>query len=440
LIKLEFKDISFFLAGDAFQTRCIHQYSNQDDITALFKIIQDADVSLMNLEIAIHSYEGWPIGEDKYDAYGQADPDVALDIRRMGFNMVSRANNHAMDYSVGGLEATNYHLEKVGLVHAGAGMNLAEARQPSYMETSQGNVSLISATTWELGLASHSRNDVKGRPGVNPMRFKPVYHVGQEDWERLKLIADKMGILPHDHEDGFDFPVRGQKFIPDEDTWRELIPNRYDLKGNIKAIKDAQRLSDWVIFSLHDHYKTVKAPEDYRDNEISPKAVEEFAHGVIDAGADVYVGHGPHILRGIEIYKGRPIFYSLGNFIFQSTLCYRQPSDLFEQWGLSPDDSTADLYEKREDPPSSFFKDPAYWESVIVELEFQDRELSEIKLIPIHLDYDHNKPLEEQRTTAGIPHRAYGERAVGILEKISRLSKLYQTEIEIREDCGYIKI
>ena len=43
-----------------------------------------------------------------------------------------------------------------------------------------------------------------------------------------------------------------------------------------------------------------------------------FARAVIDAGADVFVGHGPHVLRGIEIYKGKPIFYSLSNFIFQN--------------------------------------------------------------------------------------------------------------------------
>ena len=93
------KETSFFLAGDAFQARCIHQYRDQDDVKTIFDHIQSADIAFMNLEIAIHAFEGYPIGEKKTDAYGQADPQVAQDIKQQGFNIVSRANNHAMDYT-----------------------------------------------------------------------------------------------------------------------------------------------------------------------------------------------------------------------------------------------------------------------------------------------------------------------------------------------------
>jgi len=432
-------DISFFLAGDAFQARCLSVYANEEDVTPLFNRVKEADVAFMNLEIAIHSFEGHPIGEEKYDAYGQADPDVAHDIKQTGFSIVSRANNHAMDYSEGGLEATSWHLDNVGLIHAGAGMNLAEAREPAYMETPKGTVALISATTWRLGLAGHARKDVKGRPGVNPLRMNHVYHLSPEDWLRQKEVASSLGLLPEDHEKGFNFPVRGQRFVPGDATYRELVPNPLDLEENLKAVRGARQLADWVMFSLHDHYATLKAPTGYRDSEVPPKAVEEFAHRVIDAGADMYVGHGPHILRGIEVYKGKPIFYSLGNWVFQSTLCRRQPADLFEQWGLTAENTTADLYLKREEPPSKFFSDPAYWESVVAEVDYRGGELSEVRLIPVHLDYDPGKPLVEQRNRAGVPHLATGERAEKILRHVAHLSKLYGTEIEVRAGIGFIK-
>jgi len=434
------KETSFFLAGDAFQARCIHQYREQEDVNAIFEHIHGADVSFMNLEIAIHDFEGYPIGAGKYDAYGQADPQVAQDIKNQGFKIVSRANNHAMDYTEGGLKATTKYLNQVGIYHAGAGTNLAEAREPAIMETSKGIVSLLSATTWELGLAGHARKDVIGRPGVNPMRLKPRYNLDSEDWDRLKSVASNLGLLPEEYEDGFNFPTREHKFVPGEKTLREYDPHPVDLEENLRAVRDASQISDWVMFSLHDHYEEVHPPEGYREKEIPLKAVVDLAHQVIDAGADIYMGHGPHILRGIEIYKGKPIFYSLGNYIFQSTLARRQPADLYELWGLDSESTTVGLYMTREKPPSKFFQDMAYWESVVAELDYEGKELQEIRLIPIHLDMDPDKPLKEQRTTAGVPHRAYGEKAERIIENLQRLCKLYDTKVEYRDEMGVISL
>ncbi|MCW3978760.1 MAG: CapA family protein, partial [Candidatus Bathyarchaeota archaeon] len=324
---MAFDEISFFLAGDAFQARRLSVYGEKGDVAPLFDRVKAADVSFVNLEITIHDFEGYPVGGEKRDAYGQADPGVARDLRKIGFDMVSFANNHAMDYSAGGLEATARHLDEAGIVHAGAGMDLAEAREPAYLETPKGTVALVAATTWGHGSAGHSRRGVRGRPGVNPLRLRPVHHLSAEDWERLKSLARSLGLLPEDHDEGFEFPVRGQRFVPGDETHRELVPDPLDLEGNLKAVGDARRLGDWVVFSLHDHNSPLRAPEGYRKNQIPTRAVEGFAHKVIDAGADLYVGHGPHVLRGVEIHEGRPIFYSLGNWVFQSTLTRRQPSD-----------------------------------------------------------------------------------------------------------------
>jgi len=144
-------------------------------------------------------------------------------------------------------------------------------------------------------------------------------------------------------------------------------------------------------------------------------------------------------MRGIEIYKGKPIFYSLGNFVFQSTLIRRQPGDLFDLWGLSSEKTTVELYEKREAPPAVFFDDPSYWESFVAEVDYKDGALAEVRLIPIMLDYDAKKPLAEQRTTAGVPRLAKGKESKKIIDDLKRLSKLYGTEIEYRDGVGVIR-
>lgn len=68
---------------------------------------------------------------------------------------------------------------------------------------------------------------------------------------------------------------------------------------------------------------------------------------MIDASADVVVGHGPHVLRGIEVYKGRPIFYSLANFIVENDLVELQPADSYELLGLDGDSLPSDYFSKR---------------------------------------------------------------------------------------------
>jgi len=416
---------------------------SDERFSSLIKVIRDADVAFINLETTIHHFEGYPIGEGKSDAYAQAEPYIADELKWAGFDLVSRANNHSMDYSAEGMIATTKNLNRVGLIHAGAGMNLEEAREPAYLETPRGIFSLVSATTHNLGVASHARGNLRGRPGVNPLRLETVYNLDPKSFKALKEVANKFGVaLPRGSEEvkEFTFPTRGGRFRLTEETKVVHTLNNLDLKRNLKAVEDARRLSDWVLFSLHDHTSASKAPEGFKSREFAPEPIEEFAHTCIDSGADAFVGHGPHVLRGVEIYKGKPIFYSLGNFVFQSTLITRQPSDLFERWGLGSDASTADLYEKREAPPAHFFDEPDHWESVVVECVYEDEKLAQLKLYPIALGYDPNRPMKEQRTKAGIPRSADGSVGKKIIEHLNLLSSRYGTDIELKDGVGIVKL
>ena len=208
------RNFTLLCVGDAFIARRIGVYGEESDIKPLFRRIKDADVSFINLEIAIHNYEGYPIGEGKTDAYGQADPIVAYDLKDIGFDLCSQANNHAMDYSIGGLEATIRSLDQIGLVHAGAGKNLAEAREAAFLDSACGIVSLVSASTYNLGVASHARKDLPGRPGINPLRFNSLYHLKPELYSQLLEILTKLDVIRESENEPISirFPNRDTMF------------------------------------------------------------------------------------------------------------------------------------------------------------------------------------------------------------------------------------
>src|SRR5699024_2349826 len=80
-------------------------------------------------------------------------------------------------------------------------------------------------------------------------------------------------------------------------------PHEGDMERILKNIAEARRQADYVIVSIHSH----EMENDFKDK--APQFLKEFSRACIDGGAHAIIGHGPHILRGIEIYKERPIFY-----------------------------------------------------------------------------------------------------------------------------------
>lgn len=126
-----------------------------------------------------------------------------------------------------------------------------------------------------------------------------------------------------------------------EKTIMTTEPNARDMERMISNIQTARQQADYVLFSIHFH--TFDG-----DNDLLPSAfLQEFAHRYIDAGADAILGHGPHELLGIEIYRDKPIFYSLGNFIFQTETVSVQPADAFENKGLPREASVEELMDLR---------------------------------------------------------------------------------------------
>lgn len=128
--------------------------------------------------------------------WAKASPEVLKDIKAYGFNLIGWANNHTLDYLHQGVIDTIRDLDKCEFVHAGVGMNLAEASLPKYLDCASGRVALIAATSTfhESWVAGEQRPDIIGRPGVNPLRYTATYNILPEDFKELKEIAKKIYI------------------------------------------------------------------------------------------------------------------------------------------------------------------------------------------------------------------------------------------------------
>src|SRR5215469_16765806 len=306
------------------------------------------------------------------------------------------------------MRSTLRALDAAGLAHAGSGANLAMARAPAYLDTASGRVALVAcASTFTPGsLAGEQRPDLRGRPGLSPLRFSTTYTVDTATLEGLRRLS-----LLNGPDGGRSGPLRfgGSTYEAGAAPAIHTAPNPRDLEGIVASVREARRQADWVIVSIHAHEGQPGK------REIPAEFLVTFAHAMIDAGADVFVGHGPHVLRGIEIYKGKPIFYSLANFIFQNETIAFQPQENYDSVNLPLTASPADFFDARSAHDTrSFPADREYWQSVEAEPVFNEkRELREIDLYPIMLGFG------ESRTLRGRPLPASSEEGSAILNRLA---------------------
>jgi len=170
-------DIRIVLTGDSNLHRRVSVFDDPAYLEFI-KIIQTADAGFTNFEAVIHPLN-IPGAASAGGTPGISPAWTVDELKWAGFNLLSVANNHSLDYGIDGLRANLHALDAAGLVYAGAGENLAFARAPGYLDTKKGRVSLIgSASTLTAGeQASQQRPDLPGRPGVAPLRFTTTYTV-----------------------------------------------------------------------------------------------------------------------------------------------------------------------------------------------------------------------------------------------------------------------
>jgi poly-gamma-glutamate synthesis protein (capsule biosynthesis protein) len=358
----------------------------------------------------------------------------------MGFDVVAAANNHALDFGEVGVLKNMENLEAHDLPYAGMGSSLGEAVAPRYLDTPKGRVAVISVTS-TLPAGGHRPGDSRGRerarPGVNVLRHDVSYGVPPRQIDALKAMTEGLNLNfrpmastqePVDRE-ATQVNFLGRKFVAADDYDVSTTPNPSDMELNLRWVRDARRMADWVIVSVHNHErgKTPDEPADF---------IRTFARACIDAGADIVHGHGPHQDRGIELYRGKPIVYALGDFILQNDVFETQPWDLFTRYGLGPDATPADLYDFRSNNETrGQVVQPIRWQSAVVLVDFERGRLKQIRLLPVDLGFHTHK-----RSQRGRPVLAEGAVAQEILARFRALSEPFGTCVEARDDQGFILV
>lgn len=448
LYEAETRQLKVAAVGDITMTEHISSH-REDGFLSLVQILRDADVAFGHVEAPIVGTEGYP----SHDAgvYLKQEPWAADEIKWLGIKIVSCAANHSLDYAVGGLLATIENLDRAGIAHSGSGRNLDEARTPGYYTSAKGRVALISLCSFfsPWSRAGEQRPNCVGRPGINPLRYETSYIVDARALQDLKRISEMLGLEKEkagkakfsmfsrplvDTGTTFHFlptDVMGlnyNKFVLGDKPAIDTVANETDVKETIGWIKDAKKQADWVLISLHGH-------EADGERGVPARFMRPFAKACIDAGADAFIGHGPHVVRGIEIYKGRPIFYSLGNFIQQIDTVGRQPADFYERYGLDPEarpQETWDAFSKND--TCGFAAESRFWESVCATFTFKEDRLAEVRLYPLTLGYG------KRRSQRGLPLLADEALSKKIIEQMSTLSKPFGTRIDFKDGTGLVAL
>jgi poly-gamma-glutamate synthesis protein (capsule biosynthesis protein) len=452
IYKAEKGDFSVALTGDCMLTRRLSVF-NEERFLSLAQILREVDAAFTNLEGTVHTWaEGTP--GITQGTFMTTEPKLLQDLKWFGINIVSCANNHAFDYGEDGVIANIRHLDDARIAHAGTGQNLAEARAPGYLDTPNGRVALIAATSafrpWNQ--AGEQRPDLRGRPGINPLGFQTTYRVDAAGFEQLHRISHQLGFeiskernrkhfystkeVPDEKE--AELVLLGNRFVRDKGFSISTQASSRDVEDNLRWIREARRQADWVIVSVHCHEfggKSLLTAHSRAELEETADFVADFARQAIDAGADIFVGHGSHFPMGIEIYQGKPIFYSVGNFIFQNETVGFFPADAYERFDLDLRATPSDFLDARTSGgKKGHVADRAYWENMFAVCLFSDKKLKAIRIHPIDQGFGRSRP---QR---GRPLLAEGEVADRVIERVKRLSQRYGTKISNRDGVGITEL
>jgi len=454
------------IAGECMVTRPFSA-SVEPGFLEVFERLRSADFCYAHVETNFGRFSevGPPSRSDQVGSYFMTDPQVAADLKWAGVDMVSLANNHSFDYGVDGLMATMRHCEEAGLVHAGTGRDLEEAREPAYLETTQGRVALVSVSSGNKSQewATLPKSTLPGRPGVNSLRPLMRFVIDERAGEEVKRMGKELGILREKggrkvegssgllnnaRDDEFSLAMPSDQSTTGSNLFQvsdhfdvESSSNEWDLRGNLRAIEEATTMADLVVVAHH-----FNVSERGR-GDTPPKFVRDFAHSVIDAGADVFIGHGWHKTLGIEIYQGKPIFYGLGNFFAQSEFVRRVPFDSYETWRHDIEALPTLTPAVHPLHPGLDTGGLTWWSSAAIELELEDKKLVALRLYPVELGREVSKaaPIRrpvgstERVLTDGRPFMATGADAEAILERYQRLSAEFGTKLEIESGIGIVR-
>ena len=464
--------------GDIIQTNPI---SGRIDpaVQAVLDPIRKSDAAVANME----SNFGDKRNQASRIGGLQGCKEVAADVKAMGINLVARSSNHSSDQGVDEMLKSNMYLQEAGVAYAGSGINLEDARAPQYVETPKGRIGLVAMTVSLSGrrsdyqssrnseagmeMAAYQDGNRNGVPGINFLRVTPSVVLPPELWEGILKIkeyeneyARKMitEYAEHATSDGSEVakvmerlygkigdPKKRQMIytqmfeVGDRPCGLNYVVNEDDLRLNLRSIREGKEWSDYMIATIHSHDNNNTLRHLDFLQEPPSQFLVDVAHASIDNGADMFFATGPHLLRGIEIYKGKPIFYSLAAFIYQ---LWGTPAaqDAYTDAGVDMFKSATTPVEMNMDrwPPHSVtkhkdIKNMESMESITAQIDYDGGKLKQITLRPVEFGYD--QPISQH----GIPRKPKPHVAERILKRIQRMSAAFGTKVEIQGEIAVIK-
>jgi poly-gamma-glutamate capsule biosynthesis protein CapA/YwtB (metallophosphatase superfamily) len=368
-------DTTVVLAGNTFIAQPITRNRNPR-FGKVVELIRAADASICNLECAIPDVDSPPAymaGTGWCATYMLGTPRMLDDLKFLGISGVCAANNHVSDFGDSGIRSTIKHLRQARLPYAGIGESSTEAAEAAYLDTPSGlRLAFIAVCDWgprgslELNISwpvgyipSDDDPPFQSRPGVNLLRYQAVTRVTREQlgwlrqisqslgWERDKiyrrngfgrdypLVGMTTNLDVEVNDDG-QFYFMGRKFELADQPGHYTVPCQEDLARIYKHIGEARRQADLVFVALHDQ----------SHGEHVHKHIDEVAHGIIDAGADVFFNNGGSNM-GIEIYKQKAILYGVPTFFLQTEAVVNLPRDARLRYGLPADSTAAEFLDRR---------------------------------------------------------------------------------------------
>lgn len=400
------------------------------------QVLQSADTTMGNLEGYLVDRQTWA-GTHGY-RNNWAPKELAQDLADLGFDLV--APGEADGGPAEQIETMRF-LDEVGIRRPGYGPNLSIARQPAFQELPQGRVALVSA--FPIGpvasgpiAANKDGNDGGEQAGMNPLRLTQWVTVNQEQFDQLVAMRDSILArrnepdlarptdLPRDRPGRLVFLGRNYVVAERPGEFRyEMNPE--DLQSQLLAIRNAKEYADFAAFTMHIHENRF-AFQAYSQDHYPPDYVTEIARAAIDNGADMFFGHGNHTMQGIEIYKGRPIFYNPGNLAVQrfgsddsppnpGNLTNIEAGELGNRWLQQYENLVA----------------------YVAQTHYRDGRLEEIRIYPVDLGVDQS---QVPWSRSSIPQTPSPELARRILTDLQRYSEPFGTQIEIRDNIGIIRV
>ncbi len=324
-------DLTLVAVGDVRVARKDYQSS----FIKVTNIIKQADIAFFCCETP-YAETGSP-GMAQHGA-AHHDPSKMPALASAGFNICTLANNHSLDWGIDALVECRERLESMGIAVCGAGRNIGEAKRPAILERKGTKIAFLGY----LSLGPNGAMAEENKPGCAMMGAHTLYE-------------------PYESQPGTPAKIL---------TWA----NKDDLKAMVEDIKKAKEKADIVIMT--DHWGIHYAPVVIPDYEF------EVAYAAIDAGADLVLGTHPHILKGIEVYKGKVIVHSLANFVMQSSIADREG----EVRGLSLR-SWRELKDRIFRP-----RHPDQRKTIILKCVISRKRIQRVSYIPVMLDVDWANP------------------------------------------------